>query len=666
MTGRRRARLVLLRMLGMLGMLGMGAGPACGSESRAPAPVHPLEASDDADRVVGEQAASELATFIAEHYEKQTARVPMRDGVRLFTTIYTPKGRVEPAPILMHRTPYGTGPYEPEAMPDKLAPSEVLTRRKWIIVQQDVRGRFMSEGEFVDMRPHLAKKSGPNDVDESTDTYDTISWLLENVEGHNGKVGQWGNSYPGFYAAAGMIDAHPALVAVSPQAPIADWFFDDFHHHGAFFLPHAFNFFASFGQPRTGPTTEWPERFAHGTDDGYAFFLDLGPLRNANERHFRGEIAAWNDLVAHPNYDTFWQARNLLPHLQRVAPAVMTVGGWFDAEDLYGPLNIYRSIEDQNPDVFNILVMGPWRHGGWFRTDGRRLGDIDFGAQTAVYYQQEIEAPFFMHWLEDGPRPDLPEVLAFETGVDRWRRFSAWPPPDVQSRSLYLGRGGTLTDRPPTPKDRLAYDEYVSDPARPVPFTASIGIGMNAEYMVEDQRFAARRPDVLVYATDPLTEAQTLAGPITARLWVSTTGSDADFVVKIIDVFPKDAVMPAAEEGADPVPFGEYQMMVRSEIIRARFRGGYEHPKPLRPGVPTEIELPLQSVLHTFRPGHRIMIHIQSTWFPMVDRNPQRFVENIFLADESDFISARHRVWRSPKHPTRLEVGLLPPTDAPE
>lgn len=655
MTARRCALLALLA----LGSLALG--PACGHRSSLPTDsALPPTASQDHAEPAGE--GSELAVFIAEHYDKQTAPIPMRDGVRLFTTIYTPKHRSTPAPILMHRTPYGVGPYDPEAMPQRIAPSEVLTRREWIIVQQDVRGRFMSEGEFVDMTPHLANKNAVTDIDESTDTYDTIAWLLEHVDGHNGKVGQWGNSYPGFYAAAGMIDAHPALVAVSPQAPIADWFFDDFHHHGAFFLPHAFNFFAVFGQPRTGPVTEWPERFEHGTPDGYAFFLELGPLRNVNERHFKGEIAAWNDLVAHPTYDEFWQARNLLPHLRRVAPAVMTVGGWFDAEDLYGPLSIYHAIEDQNPDVFNMLVMGPWRHGGWFRTDGRRLGDIDFGAKTAVYYQEEIEAPFFVHWLEDGRKPELPEVLAFETGADRWRRFSAWPPPDVQPRSLYLGPGGTLTETAPT-DGRSAYDEYVSDPARPVPFTAAIDVGMRAEYMVEDQRFAARRPDVLVYATEPLSEARTLAGPITARLWVSTTGSDADFVVKLIDVFPRDATMPAAEDGAEPVAVGEYQMMVRSEIIRARFRNSYERPEPLRPGVPTEIELPLQSVLHTFRPGHRIMIHVQSTWFPMVDRNPQRFVENIFLAEESDFISAHHRIWRSAKHPTRLEVGVIPTAD---
>jgi uncharacterized protein len=608
------------------------------------------------------RGASDLAAFIVERYEKQVVRIPMRDGIQLFTTLYLPKHRSEPAPMLIHRTPYGSAPYDPDEMPKKLPASEILTRREWIIVQQDVRGRFMSEGEFVDMTPHIPVKNGPTDVDESTDTYDTIAWLLENVEGHNGRVGQWGNSYPGFYAAAGMIDAHPALVAVSPQAPIADWFFDDFHHHGAFFLPHAFNFFASFGRPRSGPTTEWPPRFQHGTPDGYAFFLELGSLRNANERYFKEEIAAWNDLVAHPNYDAFWKKRNILPHLARVAPAVMTVGGWFDAEDLYGPLSIYRAIEDQNPDAFNILVMGPWRHGGWFRTDGRRLGDIDFGAATATYYQEEVEAPFFVHWLEDGPKLDLPEVLAFETGANRWRHFSQWPPADLRPRTLYVGPGGTLVDAAP-PKSPVAFDEYVSDPARPVPYSATIDVGMRAEYMIEDQRFSARRPDVLVYATEPLEEARTVAGPITARLWVSTTGSDADFVVKLIDVFPKDATMPTATEGADPLPFGEYQMMVRSEVIRARFRNGYERPEPLRPGVPTEIELPLQSVLHTFLPGHRIMIHIQSTWFPMVDRNPQRFVENIFLADETDFISAHHRIWRSPKHPTRLELGELPPLE---
>ena len=649
-------RRILLGLGGPLVLLGTACSHRAPASDIPPsAPANAVDSLADED----ELQRQELAAFIAAHYDKRIARIPMRDGVHLHTTIYTPRHRTEPAPILMHRTPYGTGPYEPDAMPDKLCSNEPLMRRQWIFVQQDVRGRFMSEGEFVNMTPHVANKAGPTDIDESTDTYDTIAWLLENVDGHNGRVGQWGNSYPGFYAAAGMIDAHPALVAVSPQAPIADWYFDDFHHHGAFFLPHAFNFFAAFGQPRTGPTTEWPPRFQHGTPDGHAFFLELGPLRNANERHFHGEIAFWNDLVAHPDYDAFWQARNILPHLHRVAPAVMTVGGWFDAEDLYGPLSIYRAIEEQNPNVDNMLVMGPWRHGGWFRTDGRRLGDVDFGVATSVYFQEQIEAPFFVHWLDGGPKPDLPEVLAFETGTNRWREFSAWPPPDVQPRRLYLGADGTLTESPPTTR-RGAHDEYVSDPARPVPYTAEISIGMRAEYMIEDQRFAARRPDVLVYATDPLDEPLTLAGPITAHLWVSTTGTDADFVVKLIDVFPPDATMPAADPGQPPVPFGEAQMMVRSEVIRARYRNGYMHPEPLRPGVPTEITLPLQSVLHTFEPGHRVMVHVQSTWFPMVDRNPQRFVDNIFLADEDDFIVARHRIWRTASHPTHLELGVLP------
>jgi uncharacterized protein len=640
---------------GLSGVLAL-LGSACGHRGHGPSSTP----EDAAHEAVGTSEPETIADFIARRFDKRVARVPMRDGVHLHTTIYTPRDRSEPAPILLHRTPYGTGPYEAEAMPERLASNELLTRREWIFVQQDVRGRFMSEGEFVNMTPHVPNKSGPTDVDESTDTYDTIAWLLENVEGHNGRVGQWGNSYPGFYAAAGMIDAHPALVAVSPQAPIADWYFDDFHHHGAFFLPHAFNFFAVFGQRRTGPTTEWPPRFQHGTPDGYAFFLELGPLRNANERHFHGEIAPWNDLVEHPNYDDFWQARNLLPHLQRVAPAVMTVGGWFDAEDLYGPLNVYRAIEDQNPDVFNVLVMGPWRHGGWFRTEGRRLGDIDFGSATSVYFQEEIEAPFFIHWLEDGPEPDLPEVLAFETGANQWRRFDAWPPPEARPQSFYVGPDGALTRAAPTDR-RAVWDEYVSDPSRPVPYTIAVSTGLHAEYMVEDQRFAARRPDVLVYASEPLDAPLTVAGPIEAHLWVSTTGTDADFVVKVIDVFPPDATMPAADPGAPPVAFGETQMMVRSEVIRARFRDGYERPRPLRPGVPTEITLPLQSVLHTFQPGHRIMVHIQSTWFPLVDRNPQTFVDNIFLATEDDFAPARHRIWHSASHPTHLELPILQP-----
>ena len=603
----------------------------------------------------GGQERDDPAHYVRDHYVKNEYRIPMRDGARLFTAVYTPRDTSRPYPVLMTRTPYSVGPYGADKYRGSLGPNRLFAKEGYIFVYQDVRGCFMSEGTFTDMRPHIERKAG-KEVDESTDTHDTIAWLMAHVPGHNGKVGQWGISYPGFYASAGMIDAHPALQAVSPQAPIADWFFDDFHHHGALFLPHAFNFLASFGQPRPEPTTRSPNRFEHGTPDGYQFFLELGPLKNANERYFKDRVVFWNRLVEHPNYDAFWQARNLLPHLKKVAPAVMTVGGWFDAEDLYGTLNTYKAIERQNPGIFNVLVMGPWRHGGWARQGGEKLGNIHFGSRTSAFYQEHIKLPFFEHFLKGQGDPCLPEACVFETGSNHWRRFDQWPPQRLRMRGLYFHEGGRLTFEPPAATGEAA-DEYVSDPSRPVPFTEAIATGMTGEYMTDDQRFAARRPDVLTYQTDVLKEDLVLAGPLRADLWVATSGTDADWVVKLIDVFPNDAKdFPGMPPGRH---LGGYQMMVRSEIIRGRFRQSYEHPEPFTPNEPTRIRLELQDVLHNFQKGHRLMIQVQSTWFPLADRNPQKYVSNIFLADEKDFIKATQRVLRSRGHATHLEVGVL-------
>lgn len=597
--------------------------------------------------------------YVRQHYLKREYQIPMRDGVRLFTTVYSPKDTSRDYPFLLFRTPYSVGPYGEDEYPDleALRGVRAFIEEGFIFASQDVRGRFMSEGDFVNMTPHIDVKRGAEDVDESSDTYDTIEWLLENIPNHNGRVGMWGISYPGFYAAAGMIDAHPALTAVSPQAPLADWFFDDFHHHGAFFLPHGFNFMAVFGRPRTELTTEWGEGFEHGTPDGYRFFLDLGPLSNVNERHFNNEIEMWNNIVNHPNYDDFWQARNLLSHLHGVTPAVMTVGGWFDAEDLYGSLKIYRAVEENNPGIFNVLVMGPWAHGGWGRSDGDSLGHIHFGAKTSHFYRESILLPFFKHFLKDRAWKDLPEAYMFVTGDNQWRTFDHWPPYDVQQRNLYLHAGGRLSFDPPDTSGK-AYDQYVSDPAKPVPFTEETATGMTRRYMIDDQRFAARRPDVLTYQTDVLEEGITLAGPIMADLWVSTSGTASDWIVKVIDVLPPDT------EDCEDIPegrhLGGYQMMLRSEVIRGRFRNSYEHPEPFVPDQPTNIRLELLDVLHTFGKGHRIMVQIQSTWFPMVDRNPQKYVDNIFLARQEDFIKTTQRVYCRDRHSTRLRIGVLP------
>jgi putative CocE/NonD family hydrolase len=600
-----------------------------------------------------------LGDFIRANYDKEEVLIPMRDGSSLFTAIYTPKDRIESYPFLMKRTPYSVAPYGEGEFPETLGPSDVLTKELFIFVLQDVRGTYMSEGQFVNMTPHLSEKAGPQDIDESTDAFDTIEWLLANVENHNGRVGMWGISYPGFYAAASMIDAHPALQAVSPQAPIADWWYDDFHHHGAFFLPHAFNFLSGFGVPRPEPTTQRNPRFDHGTPDGYQFFLEMGPLGNANERYLNHSIPFWDSIFAHPNYDEFWQSRNLIPHLENAAPAVMTVGGWFDAEDLYGPLNIYRSVEEKNPGIHNTLVMGPWRHGGWARDDGSFLGNAYFGSTTAVFYRENIEATFFRHFLKEEGETELPEAYVFETGKNQWRSFPDWPPAETEEAFLYPGAGGTLSFEA-TSTGTGTFDQWISDPANPVPFAQDVDIGMTREYMTDDQRFAARRPDVMAYQTAVLEEDVTLAGPLLAELWVSTSGTDSDWIVKLVDVFPPDAEDPPHEAFARGMRAGGAQMMVRSEVIRGRFRNSRENPEPFAENQPTLVTLPLQDVLHTFQAGHRIMIQVQNSWFPLVDRNPQNYVENIYLAQEEDFISATQRLYRTGPKRTRIRVGVLP------
>lgn len=610
-----------------------------------------------ATQVLEKLPAEEHKRWIAQNYEKSQHRVAMRDGVELWTTVYRPKAQREPLPILFFRTPYSTGPYQADEMPSKIGPSALITKSGYIFVHQDVRGAFMSQGEFVNMRPQLDPQAprSVKDIDESTDTYDSIEWMMKNVPNHNGKVGMWGISYPGFYAAAGMINAHPALAAVSPQAPIADWYFDDFHHHGAFFLPHAFNFLSSFGQARPKPRKDWPKGIKHGTKDGYAFFKRMGPLSNANKKYLHGKIDFWNKIVEHPNRDEFWQSRDILPHLKKTAPAVMTVGGWFDAEDLYGPLKIYATNERNNPENFNVLVMGPWVHGGWARSTGRSLGQMDFGADTASYYQEKIEKPFFDHFLKGQGQHQLPEAMVFETGSNRWRSFPSWPP-QGKPKSLFLGEGGQIMGTAPTAEQ--GFDSFISDPASPVPSSQIVSIGMPRPYMTEDQRFASRRPDVLSYQTPLLYNALTLAGEIEVDLWVSTSQQDADWVVKLIDVLPPDHIEPG--EHPDSAS-SEAHRMIRSEVFRGRFREGYDKARPFLPNTPTRVRFPLQDILHTFKKGHRLMIQIQSTWFPMVDRNPQKWVENIFKAQESDFQKAEHRVYFDKAHPSSIRVRQLSP-----
>lgn len=596
---------------------------------------------------------SEDSLYIHTYFKKTEAMIPMRDGIKLYTAIYTPVESQQTYPILLYRTPYSCAPYGPGKMTPRLVQYIHLMRAGYILVFQDVRGRYSSEGTFVDVRPHLAEKKSSSDIDESSDTYDTIEWLLKNVKEHNGRVGQLGISYPGFYAAAALPGAHPALKAVSPQAPVTDWWVgDDFHHHGAFFLLDAFSFYYSFGKERPVPTTEHASGFKWPHGDSYRFMLETGALKNF-KKYFDGPRKFWDDMFAHPDYDAWWKARNIRNHLKNVQPAVMTVGGLFDAEDCFGAFATYKAIESQNKGNFNIMVQGPWSHGGWSRDKGDALGNVYFGQRTAEYYRQNIELPFFNHFLKDQGPLELPEALVFVTGENQWQSFSAWPPATSKTVQWYLHSGGKISAEKPNSNN--SFTEYISDPAHPVPYTEHVHLNRTKEYMLDDQRFAARRPDVLTFQTEVLTEDWTLTGPVIADLIVSTTGTDADFVVKLIDVFPDSAT----QNPYSKVPMNGYQMLVRGEVMRGRYRNSFEQPQAFVAGQATPLKLTLPDVAHTFKKGHRLMVQIQSSWFPLVDRNPQQFI-NIYQANDADFIKATHRVFHSKDKISSIQMTLLP------
>ena len=604
--------------------------------------------------ITGTLARPQDSIYLREHYVKREVMIPVRDGVRLFTSIYVPRDTTRTFPFMLNRTPYGVGPYGEDSYPESLGPSPAFVRGGFIFVYQDVRGSRMSEGTFINMTPQRPVKRTSGDVDESSDTFDTIDWLLKNIPHNNGRAGMWGISYPGFYAAAGMIEAHPALKAVSPQAPIADWFAgDDFHHNGAFFLFDAFDFFSGFGKPRPVPTPVSSAGFTYGTNDAYRFFLELGPLANADARYLNGTIPFWEDLMSHGTNDGFWQARNLLPHIRAITPAVMVVGGLFDAEDLYGPLSIYSTLKKECPGTRSLLVLGPWQHGGWARTPGSSLGDIEFGGTTSVFYRDSVEYPFFDYYLKHEGEIPVPAALVFETGSNRWKRYAQWPPAGAASTDFYFRERGGLSADPPQGKD--GYDEYVSDPARPVPYTNVLGISRGVTYVVEDQRFASRRPDVLTYETGPLPGPLTAAGPVTAELHVSTTGTDADFIVKVIDVFPDTAVGNPLSGGANGPG---YQMLVRAEIMRGKFRNSLSRPEPFVPGTVTPVRFQLRDISHTFLPGHRVMVQVQSSWFPLVDRNPQSFVD-IYRARAEDFRKETERIHRAEGAASRVTLSVV-------
>jgi putative CocE/NonD family hydrolase len=597
--------------------------------------------------------------YLVKNYQHRKEMIPMRDGVKLYTEIFVPKdaGKAKPYPFLMTRTPYNAS--RTRIALYSMPSFAKLVREGFIIVGQDVRGRWRSEGDFSHERPQVNNpdKKKQKEPDESTDTYDTIEWMLKNVPGNNGKVGVHGVSYPGFYSTTAALSNHPALKAVSPQAPVTDWFIgDDVHHKGAFFWLDFFDFLPRFDQDEPDkPATRTFGVLNSRNRDNYDYFLhEIITPKRANTEFFKDSIPFWKDILAHPNYDEYWKSRNPLSHARDLKPALLTVGGWYDAEDLYGAIETYQKLEKQNPQTQNALAMGPWCHGCWWK-EASSLGDIRFGSSTNQFYLDSLFLPFMNLHLKGKPAPRLAEATVFETGRNRWRRFSEWPPKGLEERSLYLLPKGKLGFSAPT--SGSAYDEYRSDPDSPVPYQGRIHRVRTTDYMLDDQRFASRRPDVLTFSTDPLTEDLTLAGPILADLVASITTTDADFVVKVIDVYPADVPDSWAAEGSKAV-MGGYQQLVRAEILRGRYRNSFEKPEAFKPNEATPVKFELPDLLHTFRKGHRLMVQIQSSWFPLADRNPQQFI-NIYEANPEDYIPSTIRIYHEPQRPSKLVVKVL-------
>jgi putative CocE/NonD family hydrolase len=591
-------------------------------------------------------AQDNKANYVSENYTKKEVHIKMRDGAELFTSIYTPKDVSKKYPIIMQRTPYNSGPYGEGQFKRSISPSETMMKEGYIVVYQDVRGRFMSDGLYDNMRGFIPNKKGKKDTDEASDTYDTIDWLVKNVANNNGNVGTWGISYPGFYATYSLLSNHPALKAVSPQACIADFFFDDFHHNGAYLLSY-WKVTPLFGPQKTKRTTEpWYKFTNTGTNDDYQFFLDAGPLSNL-DKYYGKDDEFWQQLKDHSSYDDFWQKRGILQHLNNIKPAVMTVGGWFDAEDLYGPLNTYSTIEKSSKN-YNTIVMGPWSHGDWARNSAKQvIGNINFGDSISGYYQKNIEANFFRHFLKNNAKGEnkLPEAYVFDTGRKEWKTYENWPPQNTEKQDFFL-QGNQLTKMA---KRNISFEEFISDPKKPVPYSEDIKqAGLTPrKYMTDDQRFAARRPDVIVFETEVLSDDTTLAGEILAKLQVSTTGTDADWIVKVVDVFPNDE--PETKDVAPYLKMSNYHMMVRSEVMRGRFRNSFSKPEAFVANEKTPVNIKLQDVFHTFKKGHKIQIQVQSTWFPFIDLNPQTFVDNIFYAKPEDFQKQTHRIYNDSK-----------------
>lgn len=600
--------------------------------------------------------------WVRENYYKVEKMLPMRDGISLFTAFYIPKDTTVKHPILLNRTPYTCSPYGEDKFNPRIYESYWINylREGYIIAIQDVRGKFMSEGEFVDVRPFNPNKKG-KEIDEASDTYDAIEWMVNNLPANNKRVGCFGISYPGFYATMAALSGHPALKAVSPQAPVTDWFQgDDFHHNGVFMLMDAFGFYSGFGLPRPKPTKDWTPGFRIPSQDNYDFYLKTGALKNFS-KIMGDSVAFWTDMMNHPDNDAWWQARNARNFVTNIKPAVLVVGGTFDAEDCFGAWNLYKAIEEKSKNTDNRLVMGPWFHGGWGgRSDGSYLGNVRFGKKTSEFYQRNIEFPFFNFYLKlRGTVHDIAEANVFFTGENEWRRFNEWPSKRVESKDLFMSPNGKLSFEKTTSTNPPS--EYISDPAHPVPYTEDVGLGRTREYMSDDQRFASRRPDVLSFSTGILKEDLTLAGPLVADLMVSISTTDADFVVKLIDVFPDEFKYDEKEMGkgnGQAYPMGGYQMLVRGEIMRGRYRNSFEKPEAFTPGKITQVKYTLPDVAHTFKKGHKLMIQIQSSWFPLADRNPQKFVD-IYKCDDSDFQKATIKIYQDAVNASKIILPIL-------
>ncbi len=599
------------------------------------------------------------SVWIVNNYTKKEAYIKMRDGVRLFTSIYMPKDSTVPHPVLMTRTPYSCAPYgEDKWKAYWNSYQKAYFKEGYIIVTQDVRGRWMSEGEFADVRPINSNKKNNNDIDEASDSYDAIDWLVKNVPHNNGNVGVLGISYPGFYSTMASASNHRALKAVSPQAPVTNWFIgDDFHHNGAFFQMDAFAFYSSFGKPRPEPTTVAPDQFNYYTHDNYKFYLETGAVKNLTKL-MGDSIKFWKEVISHPNYDAWWKARDARNATKNLKPAMLWVGGLFDAEDCWGAWNSYLAAEQNNPKkAFNKIVNGPWYHGQWASNDGTHLGNIYFGDNTSEWYQQNIEIPFFNYFLNGkGDISKIAEANIFVTGANEWKSFSQWPPAEKEDKALYFQTNGRLSwDKA---SDENGFSEYISDPAKPVPYAENVHFNRTREYMTDDQRFAARRPDVLVFQTDTLADDVTVTGNVIADLTTSISTTDADFVVKIIDVFPdnlsyNDVDIYAEKDALKSYPLGGYQMLVRGEIFRGRYRNSYENPKAFIPGKAEEVKFELPSIAHTFKRGHRIMVQVQSSWYPLVDRNPQQFID-IYHCEDKDFIKSDIKVYHNAQYASKI------------